>query len=237
MNNQIILKTLKQELKNRNILYKNIAQHLSISEASIKRIFSTNEISLDKLLKILDFIDMNFEDLQKKIDSLSIQIDILTEEQENFILKDYKTLLVATCVLNHLSFNDIVAQYNIKEIELIQTLLYLDKIKLIKLLPNNQIKLIVHKNFKWIPNGPIQNFFNDNIQNDFLNKSSNKTFNFGYLTKEDYQYISNQINILVLDFMNKHESSKYINISMKHNYALLVDFKQWTPQFIEQFKK
>jgi hypothetical protein len=39
---------------------------------------------------------------------------------------------------------------------------------IIELLPNNRIKLLVAPNFRWLPNGPIQRFFHEKVEQEFF---------------------------------------------------------------------
>ena len=39
---------------------------------------------------------------------------------------------------------------------------------LIELLPGNRIRLRIARNFAWLPDGPIQRFFVERVQSEFL---------------------------------------------------------------------
>ena len=65
-------------------------------------------------------------------------------------------------------FEQIVAAYDIEKTECIQLLVRLDRLGFIQLQANNRIKLLVSHNFSWLPDGPIQRFFNQQAHNEYF---------------------------------------------------------------------
>jgi hypothetical protein len=80
-------------------------------------------------------------------------------KQEQELVADTGSLLMANFLLMGWTFAQIVAVYDISEPEGIQLLAKLDRMKLIQLLPGNQVKMLVASNFEWIAHGPIEKFF------------------------------------------------------------------------------
>ena len=78
-------------------------------------------------------------------------------------------MLVAYCLVNHWTFSDILARYEITEVEGIRYLARLDRMQLIELLPGNRVKPLIASNFSWQPNGPIERYFNQEVQGPFFN--------------------------------------------------------------------
>ena len=83
-------------------------------------------------------------------------------------MDDPMRLLVAYCVVNRLSFEDIVATYQVDEHELIQQVAALDKLGLAELLPGNRIRARISTDFSWRADGPIERFFRSRVQAEFL---------------------------------------------------------------------
>ena len=96
------------------------------------------------------------------------RLHALTVDQEREIAADIGLLVVTVCVLNRWSFDNIIEFYVFEELELVQMLARLDRLRLIELQPNNRIKLLVAPNFGWLPNGPIEQVFLKVIQQDFF---------------------------------------------------------------------
>jgi len=80
--------------------------------------------------------------IEQRLQQLSI-------EQEKEITADVKLTLVAVCVLNRWTMNDILSYYHISENECVRQLAKLDRLKVIELLPGNRIRLLVAPNFSW----------------------------------------------------------------------------------------
>ena len=93
----------------------------------------------------------------------------LTIEQEKEITGNVMLTLVAVCVLNRWTMDDILSYYHISKTECIRHLARLDRLKVIELLPKNRIRLLVAPNFSWRENGPIQHFFQKKISQEFFN--------------------------------------------------------------------
>ncbi len=163
-----LLGTLKKALKSHGLTYAQVATHLDLTEASVKRLFSEQQISLQRLEQICQLMQMEISDLVQLMNEQQPQLQQLTHEQEEEITRDLMLLLVTVCVLNRWTMNEILDWYKISEHECLQKLIKLDKLKLIELLPRNKIKLRVATNFGWRDGGPIQQFFQEKIAQEFF---------------------------------------------------------------------
>jgi DNA-binding Xre family transcriptional regulator len=164
----LVIRALKQLLKSQSITYKAVASRLGLSEASIKRMFANNQLSLERIDSICEMLGIEISDLLQKMQHMSQRMTQLTREQEQTIVADRKLCLVTICVVNHWSYEEILSYYQLTSAECIRYLAALDAIKFIELLPKNKIKLLISPRFTWIPNGPIQNFFQQYIMRDFI---------------------------------------------------------------------
>jgi len=166
-----LIDTLKLELRKQHITYKQVATALSLSETSVKRLFSEEAFSVKRLEKVCELLHMDISDLvhmmEKNID-LTTQ---LTHEQETELVSDVRLVQIAVLLMNKLQFAEILASYEISETEGIQLLARLDRMRIIELQPGNRVKLMISPNFKWIPGGPIQRFFESKVQSEFLASS------------------------------------------------------------------
>lgn len=163
-----LLATLKRCLKANGKTYADVAQVLSLSEASIKRLLTSDQISIGRLEQICKLMGMDLADLCKQMEETSGRIEQLSYEQETEISKDLTLLLVTVSVLNRWSMTQITDFYEIDQHTCIQKLAHLDRLKIIDLLPRNQIKLKVAANFSWLENGPIQQFFQKTVAAEFF---------------------------------------------------------------------
>ena len=153
-----VCESLKALLKQQHITYKALAEQLKMSEANIKRMFSLNQFTLARLEQICTVLNISLSDLFLLVEKQKKKISQLTPEQELELVSDVKLILVAACVRDGWSFDEIITHYQIDEFACIQLLAKLDRLKMIELLPNNQYKVLIAQDFQWIPHGPLEQF-------------------------------------------------------------------------------
>ena len=164
-----LLRALKKQLKAHGKTYADLGEALDLSEASVKRLFAEESFTVKRLEASCQFIGIKLEDLIRLMASEAPQLHQLTLHQETEIANDILLLIVAVSVINGYTMSDLLAQYRLTEHECIQKLAQLDRLKILELLPSNRIKLLISPNFRWLPNGPIQKFFLENVQQQFFN--------------------------------------------------------------------
>lgn len=237
-----LIQTLKQALKQRGMTYATVARDLSMSEANIKRMFAAKRFTLERLEQICALLHMELTDLVKLYEDSRQQITHLTEEQEKEVIGDEKLLLVAVSVRNHLCFEDIINNYHITEPECIRCLARLDKLKIIDLLPNNRIKLRIDENFRWIPNGPIDRFFETQIKNQFLKSRfsgelDQRLFLFGLLSDASVHVLKNKIHALSEEFAELHRHDAKLPLDKRHNVGFMLAMRPWELGVLEPLRK
>ncbi|MGI9569469.1 MAG: hypothetical protein ACR2PH_06975 [Desulfobulbia bacterium] len=126
---------------------------------------------MKRLEQILDGLGMDLTDLVVAMRKQHWTRSELSYQQEQEIISDPKLLIVTVLALNNWSVEEIVQYFRITKAECITYLLRLDKLNLIKLQPNNRIKLLVPPDFAWRFGGPIQNFFIKYIAAEFINSA------------------------------------------------------------------
>ena len=237
-----LIATLKSILKSRGMTYRHVAEGLDLSEASIKRLFAEQNFSLQRLDQICQLVDMEISDLVKNMEANQQQLSELTDDQEQELTADIKLLLVAFIVINGWKFEDITTWYNLSETETILYLAKLDRIKLIDLLPNNRIRLRISPKFAWRRNGPIQKFFTEHLQEDFLKSrfdSKEETFQFpsGMLSKASCEQFNRRIKQLIQDFHTLNEQDRSLPLSERFGYSLFMAFRPWRPDVFEKMRR
>ncbi len=227
-----LISTLKKVLKTHGETYADVAKCLDLSEASVKRLFSDNNISLQRLDQICQMLNMEISDLVQAMKEERRQITQLTEEQETQIAGDLTLLLVAVCVLNRWSMDDITSWYKIKDTDCIRKLVQLDRLKLIELLPGNKIKLLVAPDFSWQPAGPIQQFFLKYVESDFFNsqfiENTEKLICFnGMLSDTSNAAFQRKMERLAEEFNEFNNDDAGLSIHDRHGTTLVVALRQW----------
>ena len=194
-----IVERLKVELRSQGINYRQLAEKLELSESTIKHMFSTKNFSLKRLDKICELLGVELSDLVKKLESDEPKLKQLTIENEEKLISDTTLLMVAYCISNRWSLEEILSYYRISEPECIRCLAQLDKMKMIELLPGDKVRLIISNNFQWHPNGPIEQFFRNEVEQDFFADSFNNPDNLymakiGSMSEKSIQQLIDRLN-------------------------------------------
>ena len=227
-----LIETLKQALKSHRLTYAEVARRLDMSEANVKRMFASKRFTLARLEDICHLMQMELTDLFQLYEASRQRISQLTEQQEQELVGDAKLLLVAVSVRNRLSFEDMIHNYQLSESECIRCLAKLDKLKIIDLLPNNRIKLRIDEDFRWLPNGPIDRFFETQIKNQFLKSRfkgelEQRLFLFGLLGDASTQVLMNKMQALSKEFTELHRQDSALPLDKRHNIGFLLAMRPW----------
>jgi DNA-binding Xre family transcriptional regulator len=229
---EALIDTLKQALKTNHLTYAEVAHRLKMSEANVKRMFAAKRFTLERLEDVCKLMNMELCDLFQLYDESRTRITRLTLEQERELVSNEKLLLVAVSVRNRLSFNDMLHHFNLSETECIRYLAKLDKLKIIDLLPNNRIKLRIDENFSWLPNGPIEAYFEKQIQGQFLKSRfkgelDQRLFLFGLLSDASVQLLMNKMKILAKEFTELHRQDSSLPLEKRHNIGFMLAMRPW----------
>lgn len=227
-----IIKALKKELKANGLTYADVAKHLALTQASIKRLFSEENISLTRLDQICQMMSLEISDLVKSMSEQQGQLQQLSAEQEQEITRDLNLLLICICVLNKWSMQEIVSHYNIPATECIQKLAKLDKLKIIDLLPENRIKLLVDSNFGWRENGPIQQFFQRTIGNEYLNNQFEQDDEIlvvlnGMLSNQSNGEFQRKIKRMAREFEILNQEDANLSLNERHGVTAVLAIRGW----------
>ncbi|KPK35465.1 MAG: hypothetical protein AMJ66_01105 [Betaproteobacteria bacterium SG8_40] len=230
---------LKRILKMRRINYVHVAQALDLSEATVKRMFSKNEFSLQRFEQVCRLADVTVAELAREVDNEKNYISQLTEEQERRVVGNTKLFIVAVCVLNHLTLEQIIAIYDLSEAECVQLLLELDRIHFLQLLPNNRIKLLVSRTFSWRPNGPILQYVKETGAEDYFRSrfdgpGEHVTLINALLSPASSTQIIGRLKRIGRDFAEMHDDDKHLPLGERRPASLLLAIRPWEP---EAFKK
>lgn len=227
-----LIEALKRALKAKGITYADIAQQLKLSESSIKRLFAERSFSLERLEQICQVADLEISDLVQLMLEQSRHVDMLSEDQEQEIAADIKLLLVAICVLNRWTYEDLLTHYKLTPTECIRLLAKLDKLKIIELLPKNRVRVIVSKNFRWRPDGPIQEFFRSTVQPDFFKSEfqqagENFIFRSGMLSKGSHAILTKKLEKLIAEFNELHDTDIGLPLAERFGTSIVLAVRAW----------
>ncbi|GAB1258233.1 hypothetical protein NBRC116494_27350 [Aurantivibrio plasticivorans] len=239
---QLLISTLKRELKAEGKTYADVAECLEISEASVKRLFTKGQFTLERLDTLCEWLGTDLTSLARRAEASQSQLTQLTVDQEKEIASDELVLLVAVCLLNHYQFDDILAQFAVREHQLIQVLAKLDRLKFITLLPENRVKLRVSRDFSWLPGGPIQTLFLEKIaaeffQSPFTQKTEQLLVSNGLLSQDANRQFQEKMQRLLQEFNQLAQDQQALPMDDKRGFTLVVAMRHWKYSLFEQISR
>ncbi|WP_045496009.1 helix-turn-helix domain-containing protein [Vibrio hyugaensis] len=229
-----LIKELKRQLKLSGLHYVDVAQHLELSEGSVKRLLAEgSQISLDRLERICQLIGLEMAELFKLAVAHNKGLESLTLEQEKQLVDDKGLLLVAVCVVNGYHFEQIIEQYTLDELELIQKLAQLDRLNIIDLLPNNKIRLRISPTFRWHTGGPIQRFFQQQVQDAFFQsyfsaEDEKLVMATGLMSLPTNKKMQQKLQKVIDEFYQICQSDDSLDMNEKHGTSLVIAMRRWT---------
>jgi len=237
-----LINALKSQLKAHSKTYLDVAEHLNLSHASVKRLFSDETISLNRLEAICDMIGITLAELVLSMSIKSNKIDKLTLTQEQEIADDVLLLLVTVCVINGFTYQNLLDKYIITEHQLIQKLAKLDKLKIIDLLPSNRFKLLITKNFGWLPDGPIQRFFLQRVQEEFFssrfNQSTEKLMVVnGLLSLGANAELQKKMQRLINEFTEHKDQDTCLSMEERAGTTMVLALRQWNSSLFKDIER
>jgi transcriptional regulator with XRE-family HTH domain len=237
-----LVTTLKKQLKLQGKTYRDLAAALGLSEQSVKRMFASQNFAADRLVQVCNFLGFTLAELAQEAVDHERHLRTLSEAQEKELVSDTKLLLVAACALNHWTLKDILNAYRLTEAKCLQYLLRLDRLRLISLLPGNRIRLNVSRDFEWIPNGPIKQYFTREGLHDFLDSAfaqddEAQSFAHGMLTEAAIVKMKSELKVLRRKFAELHEESLASPLSKRRGCGLLLAMREWEPEEFTRLRR
>ncbi|NOR79977.1 MAG: helix-turn-helix domain-containing protein [Methyloprofundus sp.] len=238
-----LIHALKRTLKAQGLSYDDVAKELDLSEASVKRLFSHSSFSLARLDKVCQMMGMEISDLVTQMQRYShAMVSELSLQQEQEIASDTGLLLVTVCILNRWTLAQLIEHYHLSEHQCIHYLAVLDRLQLIDLLANNRIKLRVAANFKWIDNGPIQQFFQQKLASDFFSTTFNQQHEQlivinGMLSAEAMAVFHRKLTQLAREFDALNQNDASLSLSQRSGTTVVLAMRNWRLGLFDSLRK
>lgn len=236
-----LIDALRIQLKTRGLKYADVARGLKLSEASVKRMFASRNCSLQRLDQICRWLGIEFAELARGLKLEEKLILQLTLAQEKEIVSDKKLLLMAICMMNHHTIQEILDEYTLTLAECTQLMVKLDRIGFIDLLPNNLYRLKVARSFKWLPDGPIHRFFRS-LSGEFCdhafvaNDESFMQLNL-MLTPASIEALKRRLYLVVQDYAEQHNQDAKTSRDARKAVSMMIALRPWQPHFVKHYAK
>jgi len=233
-----LVDSLKRQLKARGMTYKELSGQLQLSESAVKHMFSTGNFSLKRLDEICAVLEIDIGDLVNISESLQPKIEQLSADCEREIVSDIRLLLVAYCLINYWTFEDILERYDVSAKDGLRYLRRLDRMNIIELQPGDRVRLLIANNFTWRKNGAIEQFFTSRVQSEFFkhhfsDDGSIRIVKNGMLSKKSRIQLTEKLRSIGALFDDTTWDERKIPARDQHGTSMVLAIRQW---FFEGFR-
>lgn len=238
-----LVDTLKKILRERKITYADVAEQLNLSEANVKRMFSKRHFTLNRLEEICAMAGADLGYLIARMHEGTMVLDELSADSERELVSDPKLLLVAQLLVNRWEYDDIISTYVIDEFEATRLLARLDRLGIIDLLPGNRVNTKLSRDFRWIHNGPVYRFFEQNVARDFFNCKFDPSagellvFVAGMLSRQSNLHLQNSIRRLAREFDELSKEDGKLPLEDTFGTGMVLAMRPWELSIFAQMRR
>jgi DNA-binding Xre family transcriptional regulator len=229
---ELVLQVLRAELRAAGITYKTLAGRIEMSESSVKRMFGQKDMALSRLARICSASGIALEDVLRRAADFNANADTLTLIQEKSLIANPRLLLVAICCLGHWSVEQMLETYRLSEPECIVLLVELDRLGVIELKPQNRYRLRVSNAFRWLANGPVQQYFREHVVADYFSGSFDGPGETlmclpARLSLPGARELVQKIQQLAGELARLHQNERRLASEERDGFTLLLGFRSW----------
>ena len=229
---EMLLQVLRSQLRAAGMTYKLLAERIAMSESSVKRMFGQQDMTLSRLAQICKAAGLALEDVLRAAADATPHADALTLPQEKSLVAKPHLLLMAICCLGHWSLEQVLETYSLSEPEAILLLTELDRLGLIELKPLNRYSLRVSNAFRWLADGPVQQFFRQHVVSDYFGGNFDGAgeallFLPARLSQPSARELVAKIQQLAAELARLHQNDRRLAPAERDGFSLLVGFRSW----------
>jgi transcriptional regulator with XRE-family HTH domain len=237
-----LINTLKAELRRQGITYAEVARQLGVSESTIKRQLASGQVSLQRLAELCAVADLEIADLSDLARDRRRDVEQLGEAQEMALVDDPKLLLMAFLLLNDWRVDQIVAEYSVDELEAVRLLARLDRLKVIDLMPGNRPRMRLSRRFAWRRNGPIQRFFERQVQDEFFSSRFDRPHELrlvlnGMLSEQSIELLHQRFRRLAEEFEARIKEDRNLSAKQRHGTSAVLAIRPWSLSMFERLRR
>ncbi|MEF8728557.1 MAG: XRE family transcriptional regulator, partial [Accumulibacter sp.] len=127
---------------------------------------------------------------------------------------------------------EILATYELSEVQLVTALTQLDRIGIIDLRPGNRYRLKVAKGFRWLPHGPVMDFFRREVLHDYFaggfdGESEMLMVVHGEIGRSLASSFRERLLRVGQDFSNQHLADQKLPPEQRRPYTIVIGMRSW----------
>ena len=227
-----LVSVIKKELKTLNMTYADLAQALDMAESSVKRMLAKGDMSLSRVDDICRALKLDFAELARRVADAQPLLQRLTPEQERAVVADKKLLLVAICVLSQWTLEQMTTAYRLSEAECVKYLVQLDRNGIIELRPLNRYRLKLAKTFRWLPHGPVMDYFREHALLDYFGggfdgEAEGLMLVHGSVSRAVAPAFMDRLQRVAQDFAQQHQADQKLADKDREGYTLVLAMRSW----------
>ncbi|MFN9068837.1 MAG: helix-turn-helix domain-containing protein, partial [Bdellovibrionales bacterium] len=138
---QSLREVIKKLLKKNGLNYRDLATELKLTEAAVKKLMKEGDFKIQRLEIIANWFGYTLFELIEMAKRSAITPFTFSNEQEIELSKNPKALYVLLLLAAGFSLEQIKINADMKESEIRRNVFLLDRIQLIKLMPNDKLKM------------------------------------------------------------------------------------------------
>lgn len=146
---------LKQVLKTRGFTYARLAQELDVTELTIKRLFKDNDCKMSRMMEICDIVGMSLNDLLDMQSRLRDAAQFLPPETEQALADNPAAFVFLVLLVSWIDTDTIAKECRLTEHEIYLNLRELEKLSILEIQADNNIKYKVSLPIRWRLDGPL----------------------------------------------------------------------------------
>lgn len=162
-----LLEILKERFRAQGLRYSDLADKLSVGERTIKRYLSGHGLSPSILERLCFLAGVRLSEIALELEEREERPGHLSPEQETALSTQAFAAFAFRLLRHGWSIADLQEEFSLQAQQLTDCLGYLQKAKLIDLLPGNRVLIRTKQFIDWSPGGPVRRVFDTAVKQGF----------------------------------------------------------------------
>lgn len=241
MSRKFFFSVLQSEMQAKQMGLDQLANELDLTQAQVQAMFDSQDCSFSCMERMCQVLGLKFEELLSAIPKPAVMIQHLTQQQEVEVLSNKKMCAVVLCLLSYWGVEDILERVRLERSELLVIMRKLEGMGFLQMLPDDGFRLMLSKNFGWIPGGPMMRMVRRESENYFaysFNKPTDLLCSFtAYVTPETHDKLRLQMLEIAKEYKKQTQLQAEIPVKEKIRVAACLATRDWVPSEVHKLLK